>query len=421
MFYGHGQEQYGRFLSTINISPDDALIRIPSHRIPELPPASELATLSDADIARMSGLDEESFRFLVRAGIREWRESPSRSVINLLRNIDPNSDADRSLFPSLLEQTRAIVALSRAGILDLNRNGYVRALIGPDRNRLNVGGGTPAMTLIDDGLDRLYSATHALYLWASRNTARVNNGAIKLPKRLFRGIRTKNLNVPFDAAADAPYPVKHCRQVNSATRMLTSTPLSVLSHSPILSFTSQRSIADFFTRNEGFVIEIDPGSVEVIACWATDEALDGHDAITGKHEREWIVRIPDNLTLAASQIHNLDYVWHRSFYLDSAVPMLEHYDVAEYDLEGRSVRAFFVYKSSGNGGSIFYSVNNGFSRSRGATRKELGFDPVPSLDRPAANMKIKHQDPFLPRSNYTYPQLTEADLIPQLEADPPVP
>lgn len=416
MLWNQQPERYGRFLTGVAIPMDEAMIRLGPNLLPSIDLSDDrLVALTDEDIAARSGLDLTAFKQMIAAGIRDWRNSPSRSLINLLA-CDTSSNAP--IFRTMREQTRAIVALSNAGILDLNRGGPVRAVIGDDRKPVQISGSS-AMTLAEDGYAPFCSAMTALRLWAGRNAARVRLGEIKLPKILHRGIRLKDVPADVEHGADDPFPIRSCRRLATAERALAETPLAALSHSSILSFTAQRPIAEYFTKNEGFVVDVDPSKVEVIASWSTDEHLDGHDVVHGRHEREWILRIPPDLVLDTGAIHKHDYVWHRSFAEQKAVAMVEHYDVADYMLDGRKVRAWFMYRSSGNGGAVRYQVGDDLSsRSRAATRKAIGFDPLPSDERPATDLVFRYRDPFLPRSNKDYDILTLDDLDPPSTPSP---
>lgn len=411
MIFGDTGERHGRHLKQVRLPEGAELLEFGAGWDGfSVPDDRTLAAMSVKDMAEREGVDPDRFAAGLAVTLRTWRVSPSRSFLNVLGNVGGGS----RVFGTLRQQTTALLALAQAGLLDGTRAGGMCALLGVDGKRMMVAADAPAIMLADDARPGFDAVVRALALFEARTGALVRTGAVRPPKALYRGIRENTLPpVDHGTGKDDPYQVRSCRTIAGRKERLLSRPLAENCKSAIVSFTSNRAVAEYFTREEGFVVEVDPAEVGLVAGWSTEEGLDGKDDVSGRHEREWIVRLPADLVPSEDQVDIHDRIWSMSMGRPEGIGMLHHNDVAEYDLEGRHVRAYWVYKASGVGGSLRFQVADG--ENRYGTRAEIkrgGFDPLPGPDRFAGveNLRFYSSDPILGHRK-DYLVLNEADYL----------
>lgn len=351
-----------------------------------VPDAEELSTMTDHDVCDRFGWDADTFKTLVDNALTNWRNSPSRSLVNVIANMNGTTEAKGAeVFSSDLSQGRAVLMALETGLADPADRRFVR---GADGKAVMIAGNGALLTLTGKSLDRFGAACRMLRIWELRNRARVQTGAIKLPKRLFRGIRAGDID--YDREAIPKTDNHRLRQLlifKDKLDTASSEPIASWSESPILSFTSSRKIAETFTKHEGLILEVDPREVDIVSCWSTDEALDGKDHILNRHEREFIVRVSPEYKATKDQVHNLDRNYFVQTHDPVGIPMVDHHTVADYMLEGRRVRAMFVYNNNGIGGSVKYRVGSEWDvLGRNTWKRQIGFDPVPDQTRRAENL-----------------------------------
>jgi hypothetical protein len=349
-----------------------------------------LARMTDAQMSRRFGMQKAFFQDIMPSAIRMWRVSPSRSLINAIGTIDGNSVPSGDMFRDIKDQTRILAAAVLSEALQMKD---VRSVKGPDGKTLRVSQDAMAVTLADEGVTRINEVARFLKAWEMRNLAKLAVGVVKMPKVLYRGIRGRTVDVPeLKGMADEKWNFRHCRLHEMQRDALLSRPLSEVSGTPILSFTSSLDIARTFSFSEGHVVEIDPASCSIMAGWATDADLAGKDHVLGKHEREWIVRLDPSFIPSPEQLSSRDRTLAFSTNDQAGIEMLHHYTEARYQLEGRKVDAWFRYNANGRGGRIVYRVNDeGWGVGPNTIKKELGFDPIPGPDRKAENLVFTHK------------------------------
>lgn len=417
--FGERRETIGRYFRAEAVDPKEAIIKFDA-AWPDFATATDaqLTAASLGDVAEMAGVSPDSFPGIISGALREWRVSPSRSFINLLRNVDL-ARPGHPMFANVLEQSRILASGLEINALPDARDGFMRAILKDDKKRLMVSQDACALTATDEGVAEINKLARALHLWERRNAARVRLGEIKLPKTLFRGIRSAHIKTPPVAhGTDDPYAVRSCRITAAQLDAMAAVPLAELSESSILSFTPTEAIAQFFTRDEGYVLEVDPADVQVIAAWSTDKALAGKDYVTGRQEREWIVRIPRDMVLDRDQVQINDRRWHVAMGLPDGVRTLHHETVATYDLEGHHVEARWVYKPSGVGGSLYFTIDDNWSQTRAAAKKSMGFDPLPEGDRLKAVTSLQFFEASFNGKRTPHARLDPADFLAEGSAAP---
>jgi hypothetical protein len=407
------RENHGYHLRGTRVPLADAMVRLDDCDADDRPGDDTLAAMDVRDIAVRCGVDPEAFAEGVRRSVRQWRVSPSRSFLRALDN--DGAGAGAQAFGNIRQQSAMLLAAAEAGFLDGSRDGHLRAVLGDDGKRVMVTSDAPAVTLTEDGKDVFSRVLRAMSLYEARNAALVRTGRVKRPRALFRGMRGIDLpKVDVTHGEGEPYEVRSCRVTAARLGALLSSPLAESCGSSIVSVTSNRTVAEFFTRREGFVVEIDPDEVGIVSGWAVDGDLDGKDAVSARHEREWIVRLPRDLVPSPGQATIHDRTWLTAMAAPEAIAMVEHYDVAEFDLEGRHVRVSWLYNGSGVGGSLRFAVDGGYPETRADIRRRLGFDPLPGPDRHAlvSGLRFRSADPVL-RSNRDWPVLTPDGFLPE--------
>lgn len=391
-------------------NPGDEFVRFPQDWeavLASLPSEPEIASMADADLIEQFDLDPAFFAKHVPSALRRWRESPSQSAIGLLARFDASSASGSPVFDDIVAQTRAIGSLLFIDALSLAN---VRSL-SKDRKLVRVGDAI-ASTLDDVGRDRFFKALLGLILWERRNRAKSQLGAIKVPKLLFRGLRDRDIQVPrgVSRSDDEPWNFFYCRSHLARRARLLETPLHAVAGTHILSFTATRTIAEYFTGDEGSVVEIEPDEFDVVSSWSHDATLANPDPVTGRQEREWIVRVRPEFVPAPAALSSRDRTFAYSTRDPIGIEILHHHNHAQYELEGRRVQASFAYNGNGVGGRVLYRVDGamGFDTRR-TTKAKTGFDPVPSAGRPATGLIYFSRDPWQSRrQNIEYFEIADA-------------
>src|SRR5690606_4837283 len=187
--------------------------------------------------------------------------------------------------------------------------------------------------------------------------------------------------------------------------------LADFSHSEILSFTANRRIAEFFANKEGFVIEIDPSAVSVVSAWSTDERLAGKDPVTGREEREWILRVGHHkLEPSHIDVHSKETAWVTRD--PQGIAMMATESVrAIYALNGQRIKCRPHWNYTGTKSELYFEHVGGKypgSFKRAEFKKLIGFDPLPSSSDKVEDLQF-----------YTFDQysLRADEIVPHLESD----
>jgi hypothetical protein len=340
-----------------------------------------LCRASAQELAEEAGFASDDFSEVIAKGLRAWRNSPSRSILNVVRLVD-GAGPGSPMFKDLRSQHQ----LLSAAMVDHVFQPYQFKTI-PDRQSelgrirpkpLKLGDYT-AMTADAEGERLINSLAYALRLWEERNKAMVRTGRVKLPAKLYRGLRGGNLSVTMgDLPSDLERSERDCRLMTMRARHLVDTPIVEWAHSPILSFTTNETVAAFFTRNEGFVVEFEPTADMVVASHATDSALDVVDPFLKKHEREWILRLPADAQLVPEAIRPQSAAWFAATRDHRGIPVMDAHVEAKFLMGNKEISARWRWNSNGNGGKVVFSENEDFfSLTRAEFKKEKGYDPVP--------------------------------------------
>lgn len=363
--------------------------------------------MADADLIKQFDLDAVFFTQHVPAALRRWRESPTQSAIGLLARFRAGSASVGPVFEDAFTQTRAIGSLLFVGALS---PANIRSL-SKDRKLIRVGDAI-ASTLDDEGRLHFFKALLGFILWESRNRAKSRLGMVKVPKLLFRGLRDRDIPISSGASRSDGEPLNFhfCRSHLARRARLLETPLQAIAGTNILSFTATRTIAEYFTGDEGSVVEIGPDAFDVVSSWSLDASLANPDPVTGRQEREWIVRVRPEFVPAPEALSSRDRTFAYSTRDPLGIEILHHYNHAHYHLEGRRVEASFAYNGNGIGGRVIYRVDDNYSfETRRTTKAKTGFDPMPGPGRHATGLIYFSQEPWQSkRKNIEYFKIADA-------------
>ena len=386
------QRQYGRFLKPTTLAADDVLIRADAGWDAfwnEMPDDDRLVAMTPAEMVTATGLDAPDFGRTVSEAIRHWRNSPSSSLINILGNAGLIEPGER-LFPDINTQTQVLAAgIEGEAILQRSLN----CILGDNRKPIRTATNANAMTAEGEAAAAVNRLARAFRIWEERNRALVRTGKVKLPKMLYRGIKSRDVALPdgFKADDGLVSNLRRCAIATAKAGELSAHKLADLSDTEILSFTSNEHIAEYFANNEGFVVSVDPTRLSPVAGWGTDEALAGADPVTGRQEREWIMRAGSHV-LAPEDVRINDANYYFSTSDPKGIACVDGFVKAQYRLRDHYIEARFVWNASGNGGSIHFSANREWSEKRGAFKKKYGFDPLPSAADRVTDLEFIHYD-----------------------------
>lgn len=334
--------------------------------------ASEAASLDRDALRSRAGVSPALFEATTSAALAGWRNSPSRSALRALRL--PSGTAPRSgdpMFRDLLDQTRFLTALREAGVL---RPFDVVRLRDAYGDAVEAAPGVPAVTACGDLAER---AAKCLYVYEARNRAAAAAGGVRLPRRIWRGIRTDDL-VPNHGTAGGQSPERRVRALRRAIDgLLTGGPFALHGEAPV-SFTADRRVAAYFADRRGIVIGVDPAETGLVACADVEPRLGGRDPVSGLTEREWIVRLRPSTRLHAADLSVHDCAHLEAIRDPRAVALLDHDDrEARYRMDGIAVAARWRWRTQSSG-SLVFRIGRGLP----ATRREVvaahGFDPLPA-------------------------------------------
>lgn len=362
-------------------------------------------SLKDDDLLKMTANDVASFSgetaiFLdevIGQALRDWRINPGSSFLNILSNSN-KAQKGQPMFDGLGLQTRVL-----GGLLGTHANIPWRRSLeavaeGNGRNKLHSVGGNIAITASENGSIHINKLARSMRVWEMRNAALVRNGKIKLPKKLYRGVREADIRLDFagvkqeDGENHHVYSARHTAEHYNA---LTTKTVAETMPSTILSFTSTESVAKFFVDERGYLLEIDPSDADIVTTYLLNTELDEVDYVSKKHEREWIVRIPGDMKLTEDNLHiwNADWLMVNGDY--RAIPMVGHSTYATYEMDGQKIRAKFEYNASGNGGKIFFKINDDwYQATHSEAKKQLGFSPIPTAADQVQNLKFWDYDRY---------------------------
>lgn len=381
LFFGQERRMdYGERLPASGKFPEEAMVKFDGDwaSVKALSD-SDLLKMDHTDIASFSPLPPDKFAEVVSGSLEEWRENPGRSFLSAVGNA-PFSRAGKKMFNSLEHQTHFLAGLCRVGGQGSRNLQAVRSK--EHGARFHRERGVVAITASDAGVAYINQMARAFHVWERRNTALVRSGTVKLPKKLYRGVRAGELVYPefgIERAKGQMYEEYAANLTQARFDHLVGNGVGSMFPGNVLSFTANAEVARYFANEAGFVVSVDPRDVDVVAAWSFNEELDGKDPVSNKHEREWIIRLSPDHKFPREEVEITASEWLMFNGDIRGINLAGHGTKATYEMNGLKIQSRFEYRSSGEGGSVRFSVDGEWAElTRNQFKKEKGFDPVPS-------------------------------------------
>ena len=387
----------------------------------------------EADLCKQMGLEKEQYDKIADNMILNWKDSVSKSLLHGTAEVGNKlPKKGDNIFKDTLQQTQFLI-LAGPGLQGRNMMGddnmtkglriidrFALAKIKDAKGEPKTIGGVYAMTVAphvkEKTLDQINEIMQYVWLYVFFHHYKVKKDpkvAKKMPKYLYRGIRGlfgskqtiqdlfKGLN--SDSRPDGKYSKKADidntkARYDKVIEYIIGHGINKIADGKLLSFTAAKPIADYFANKEGMILRIDPSKVNIVSSELTEPKFAEKDYVSGKKEREYIVRIPHNYKFSKEDIEivNAEYLMSESNPL--VVAQFSHDDVAAtYELGGYSIRAKWYWKNNGKGSIVFTAEKDGhdvfYSEGRVTAKKELGFDPMPTEDnlKDIKNFKLKYK------------------------------
>lgn len=382
-------------------SPFDASVKFTdwSNFLNALDQATTHGFSSEEELCSLVGIEYKLYNSLIHLAIHAWRDSTTTSILHGISHINLDRPLTGSqVFPDLVWQTRFILMLIKERYL----RGFDVSKI-PDPNKPISEPGRKFLMIKNEYAltckdEILTPYLQILYLYNFFNHNKQIKDKLRLPKYLYRGVRAHDLwnhtNLVDILSSiwknDTKYELQRRDAINKVRDYIISNGINHIADGRILSFTSSLPIAKYFSNGEGFILRIDPRMVHIVTSEIHDETrVGGSDAVSGKNEREYIVRIPDDYKFTRDDIiiNDLDYWVAEQNPL--CVALLSHDDKeATYTMNGISIRARFNWNAAGTKGSLRF---NGVPRVQ--FKQTHGFDPLPTIENldQIKDFKVQHQ------------------------------
>lgn len=355
----------------------------------------DLLKLNMEDIAAISPLEIEQFKQVLSDSFGEWRINPGRSFISAVGEA-PFARPGQNMFRSLEHQTAFLTGLCRVSGQGTKNLQAVRSETPGERHHRELG--VVAITASESGVKYINDMARAFHVWAKRNTAIVRSGKVKLPKKLYRGVRAHELNYPDFNIKSSSYKMHEefaADLIQARYDHLLKNPIGSIFPGNVLSFTGNEAIARYFADEKGFIVSVDPRDVDVIAGWSFIEELDEVDTVSNKHEREWIIRLAPEHVLNPENVEIFDADWLMVHGDYRGINLAGHNSKATYEMNGHQIEAYFEYKPSGVGGSVRFCCDGHYMPwTKTEFKKQHGFDPIPKSANEVRNLQFWRYDRY---------------------------
>ena len=349
--------------------------------------------MSTDQICQQVGLNSTLYTQVIHVAKNYWKESTSKSLLHGVAYLSPGTvpTVGNAIFPDLMWQTRFLLMCKQERLV-----GFTNPVREKDSFKTIKVKGEVARTVAQSDVKRVNDIIRCIYLYWYL----MQQKPVKLPKTIYRGIRASDLYnhptfEPVVAAiwkSDKSYAMKKKEALDLLIRWICDKKLHQITDGNILSFTSSKNIAEYFANKSGFVLQVDPRKVEILTSELHDDSFAGPDLVSGKNEKEYIVRIPENYDFKPSDIfiENMDYYIAEQNPL--CVKLFDHDDKqATYELDGRPITARFRWKTDQSGRLEFSITDDHFSYSRTEFKKIYNIDPLPQPNNLSkiSNFEIK--------------------------------
>lgn len=348
---------------------------------------------SERDLVEKCGFKYDLYESIVHQSIYGWKDSVSTSLFHGLGEIGYKfPKAGDAVFANLLQQTRFLTVSAQNRFLNnfldletIKENGQIKRI-----------SGSPAYTLFPGKEKKFNNILRMLFIYQYWHNVSLKRGlkdkTIKLPKKLYRGIRTHNLYnnpkilelIKKHETKDMSWEDRRKVYTDILLDWIYKNNINKITDGRLLSFTSSKPTAEYFANGEGFILSIDPTKVEILTSELTAKEFQEPDYVSNRKEKEYIVRIPDGYKIKPEDIEIVDKEYLLAAKNPMVVQWLDHDDIyVKYKIGDKTIRAGYDWHSNERG-SISFALKKedsdewNWSEGRNNFKKQYGFDPMPT-------------------------------------------
>lgn len=375
------------------------------------------------ELISIMDMDKDFYEKVRENVIFNWKESVSKSLLNAIQYINKDFPKEgEPIFKDLLSQTRFLIIMSSGqrstnifgrtnitqGLGCLSRFKNIKQIrlkepyldnFGQMKRYVKVGD-QPALTVSEpEVIEKVNIVLKYVWLYVFYNDytlkRKLNEKKTKLPKYIYRGVRMTNLHTILNLRNELLKFNEHNKDHRKNTKekidfiidLMNQKGVNEIVEEKYASFTASKNVAEYFSNNKGFVIKIRTKDVDIITSELTEKLFDQEDYVSGKKEREYIVKIPNNYKIKKEDVFvtSTDYLISENNPL--AVKRFDHDDKnAYYNFHHQNkiykVRAFYCWVTNTNG-RIMFTVEDdegvlAYGESGKYYKKEYGFNPMPT-------------------------------------------
>lgn len=342
--------------------------------------------ISEETLCLSLGLDFIQYTSIVEKSIRYWKDSPSSSLLHTLgmNGLDLPEDGD-VIFDTHLMQTRFLVTLDKFRLVSERFLGKIK----DEQGFLTIRGKHALTYPAKDSVKYEFvvrksnEVIQMIYTYFLYCRSREEKG-ITMPSKIYRGIRYRDIwRMPViqQRVPKIEDSLTHLERrkviIDTIQAYLLEEGLNGLCETNLVSFSSNKSVAKYFTDNEGIIVEILSKDVEIMTSEIHDERWNQPDFVSNKKEREYIIRVADTkVQVNRVYINDLDYLVAINNPL--AVNLFSHDNLeATYELKGVNIKAKYVWSSNTTGSVRYRNMNaDGWSKGSREFAREYGFSPI---------------------------------------------
>lgn len=377
------------------------------------------------ELISIMGMDINFYEKIRENMIFNWKESVSKSLLNAIQYIDKNfPEKGQPIFKNLRSQTKFLIIMSSGqrhtnifgSVNHTEGLGYLSRFKNIKQIRLKESylnefgrmerfvkvGDQPALTVTEtEAIEKVNTVLKYVWLYVFYNNfllkKKLSEKTVKLPKYIYRGVRINNLHtnphlrqqlLDLNGKGENHRDTTK-RKIDFIIDLLNTKGINQMVEEKYVSFTASKDIAEYFSNNEGFVIRVKTKDVDVISSELTEEFFDQNDYVSGKKEREYIVKISDEYKIKKEDVvvTNVDYLISDNNPM--AVKRFDHdnknaYYNFKYQNKIYNVKAFYCWITNTKG-RIMFTVKDGdntlgYGESGSYFKKEYGFNPMPTLN-----------------------------------------
>ena len=373
---------------------------------------------TEEELVNLMGMDYEKYTKIRENMIFNWKDSVTKSLLHTIAEIGYKIPKEGSnIFKDLKQQTLFCVVASDGaetrnvfgdtngvpGLKMISRMLDLERIKNKDPKKTKFDwdlkkdvmkrfidfGGIPAYTVKPTSLEKVNTIIQYVWLYAFYHHYIMKKSNIKLPKYLYRGIRTGSLNgkpiedIKNQVGKNKKHDIWIKKYIDLLIEYIIKNGISKISDGKLLSFTESRDIAAYFANKEGIILRVDPTKVKIVTSPKTEEFFQESDYVSNKKEKEYIIEIPVNYKFMKDDIE----IVHGDYWVGANSPLaVQFFDhdnkKANYTIDGINIQAQYIWKNNTTGSIEFSNLSTdgygGWGISRREFKKRYGIDPMPT-------------------------------------------